>query len=173
MTRSDHAASPTAPDPHAVRLRLAQAWSGDLAQARRALGEDAAGWLGRALERAGAPGRRAFETDLTMPMGGTSRHMVLRKAAIVELGDVVERDGEVEVEVSWRSANLAPLFPVFGGALTATRTELRLDGYYAPPGGELGVILDRALLNVGARGTARWFLAKVALAMGGGADRSG
>jgi len=46
-----------------------------------------------------------------------------------------------------------------------TSSELRLEGYYAPPGGELGVILDRAFLNIAARGTARWFLAKVATAL--------
>jgi hypothetical protein len=67
--------------------------------------------------------------------------------------------------VSWRSANLAPVFPVFVGTLRVSANELTLDGYYAPPGGELGVILDRALLNIAARGTARWFLSQVAAAI--------
>jgi hypothetical protein len=57
---------------------------------------------------------------------------------------------------------MAPLFPVFSGHLTLTPSELRLEGYYAPPAGELGAVLDRAFLNIAARGTARWFLARVA-----------
>ena len=172
MTRLNRSAADAGPDPRAVRLRLAQSWSGDLDRARSALLVDVEHWLGRPLGESGG-GRRRFETDLIMPVRGTSKHMVLRKAAIVELGDVVEARDELEVEVSWRSATLAPLFPVFGGVLAAGRTELSLDGYYAPPGGELGVILDKALLNVGARGTARWFLAKVAQAIDGPPDAGG
>jgi hypothetical protein len=173
MTRLDPAAHGAGPDSRAIRLRLAQPWSGDLDRARRALSADAGHWLGRPLGESDGGERRLFETDLIMPLRGTSTHMVLRKAAIVELGRVVEAREALEVEVSWRSANLAPLFPVFGGVLTAAPTELSLDGYYAPPGGEMGVILDRALLNVGARGTARWFLAKVAQAIEDALDTDG
>jgi hypothetical protein len=65
------------------------------------------------------------------------------------------------VEISWRSATLAPLFPVFSGWLTVGPGELRLDGYYAPPGGALGLAADRALLRLAARGTARWLLGQL------------
>jgi hypothetical protein len=69
---------------------------------------------------------------------------------------------------------MAPLFPVFSGHLTLTPAELRLEGFYAPPAGELGAVLDRAFLNIAARGTARWFLERVAqvLASSPAADRS-
>jgi hypothetical protein len=53
--------------------------------------------------------------------------------------------------------------------LTVGAEEFRLEGYYAPPGGELGLVLDRALLGIAARGTARWFLERVTEALGDGA----
>jgi hypothetical protein len=148
---------------HAVHLRLAQAWTGDLDRARQALADGAAAWLGSPVPGpVDRPGVRRFESDLALPVRGQAAHMVLRKAALVDLGPVARSGDALVVEVSWRSASLAPLFPVFVGSLTVSRRELVLDGYYAPPGGELGVILDRALLNIAARGTARWFLSRVA-----------
>ncbi len=153
-------------DDHAVHLRLVQPWAGDPARARASLGDGGAEWLGTPLDRpADRPHVRRFESDLVLPMREQARHMVLRKAALVDLGPVEAIPGGFRVDVSWRSANLAPLFPVFVGTLTVLEGELTLDGYYAPPGGEIGVILDRALLNIAARGTARWFLSKVAEAL--------
>jgi hypothetical protein len=55
---------------------------------------------------------------------------------------------------------------VFAGRLTLTPTDLRLEGFYAPPGGEIGAALDRAFLNIAARGTARWFLERAAEVVG-------
>jgi hypothetical protein len=51
---------------------------------------------------------------------------------------------------------------VFAGRLTLTSTELRLEGYYAPPGGDFGAVLDKVFLSIAARGTARWFLERTA-----------
>ncbi len=88
--------------------------------------------------------------------------MTFKKAAFVDVGPVRPlSDGSREVEISWRSSSLAPLFPVFAGHLALTPAEIRLEGYYAPPGGEVGLVLDRAFLNIAARGTARWFLGRV------------
>jgi hypothetical protein len=39
---------------------------------------------------------------------------------------------------------------------------LRLDGVYAPPGGGIGLLVDRALLHFVAQRTAIWFLERVA-----------
>lgn len=153
------------PVEHAVHLRLVQPWTGDVAAARRHLAEGAAAWLGDALDGAADRSVRRFESDLALPMREQARHMVLHKAAVVELGWPRDEGSGVAVDVSWKSATLAPLFPVFVGTLIVSERELTLDGYYAPPGGELGVILDRALLNIGARGTARWFLTRVAHAI--------
>ncbi|MGC8634277.1 MAG: hypothetical protein ACP5VP_06380 [Candidatus Limnocylindrales bacterium] len=148
---------------HAVHLRLVQRWTGDFERARQALAGGAAGWLGSAVPGpADRPNVRRFESDLALPVRGQAAHMVIRKAALVDLGPVARSGESLVVEVRWRSASLAPLFPVFVGVLTVSPQALILDGYYAPPGGELGVILDRALLNIAARGTARWFLSRVA-----------
>jgi hypothetical protein len=48
-----------------------------------------------------------------------------------------------------------------------------LDGRYAPPGGSIGYVLDRALLHIAARGTGRWFLQKVLTALDGALIRAG
>ncbi len=75
------------------------------------------------------------------------------KAAYVDLGPVhdLAADGW-QVEVGWQASTLAPLFPVFSGTLS---------GWYAPPGGTLGRVADRALLPIAAEGTARWLLGKL------------
>ena len=96
--------------------------------------------------------------------------MVLRKAALVDLGPSRHDADGISMDVSWRSATLAPLFPVFVGRLEVRATQLVLEGFYAPPGGEVGFILDRALLNIAARGTARWFLGRVAETIEGDAS---
>jgi hypothetical protein len=54
---------------------------------------------------------------------------------------------------------------VFAGRLKVTSTAITLEGFYAPPGGEFGAVLDRAFLNIAARGTARWFLERAAAAL--------
>ncbi len=128
---------------------------------RQVFGGKLDGWLGRRIEDSPV-GARRYETDLVLPMREQATHLVLRKAAIVEIGAVQESSDGIAVQVSWRSSSLAPLFPVFVGRLSVAPGTLELDGYYAPPGGEVGVILDRALLNIAARGTARWFLTRVA-----------
>ena len=153
---------------HAIHLRLVQPWTGDLARARHSLQDGTCDWLGNRVDGpADRPGVRRYESDLVLPMREQARHMVLRKAALVDLGPAETVPGGFAVEVSWRSASLAPLFPVFVGTLTVMGHELVLEGYYAPPGGEIGVILDRALLNIAGRGTARWFLGRVAAAFEG------
>ncbi len=151
------------PDPpsHPTRLHLTQPWAGRVEHARHMLDGSDDAWLGKRIEE-GPAGSRRYETDLVLPMREQATHMVLRKAAVVELGPVEDVPNGFEAQVSWRSASLAPLFPVFVGRLSVAPDLLELDGYYAPPGGEVGVILDRALLNIAARGTARWFLTRVA-----------
>jgi hypothetical protein len=83
----------------------------------------------------------------------------------VDLGQVRATPDGCEVDISWQSSSLAPLFPVFAGRLKLTSSEILLEGFYAPPGGEFGAVLDRAFLNIAARGTARWFLERAAAAL--------
>jgi hypothetical protein len=126
----------------------------------RAAIEHADVWLGPSVE--GAPeGMARHLTDLRLRMGEQPGRATFRKAAFVDLGPLRRVGDGYEVSVSWRAATMAPLFPVFSGRLAIADDELRLEGWYAPPGGAIGFVADRALLKVAARGTGRWFLDEV------------
>jgi hypothetical protein len=117
-------------------------------------------WLG---ERApdGPGGRRRYSCDLELRVSPDARSL-FRKAAIVGLGEP-RRDGDIWiVPIEWFAATLAPLFPVFVGELRLQADRIALYGTYVPPGGVIGYALDRGLLRIAARGTAKWFLRKVA-----------
>jgi len=122
---------------------------------------DSPRWLGTRID--GPPGYRRYISDLAFPLVTRPRTVVFRKAAFVDLGPVTTLlDGSVAAEVGWRSATLAPLFPVFAGRLLIRTDGVFLDGAYAPPFGELGRLIDRAALHQVAVRTARWFLAATA-----------
>jgi hypothetical protein len=152
-----------------VHLRLSRPAAIDIEIAARRL--DAAEWLGFEVARDDrrrhgsafpfAPGTRRYETDLGLPLRAGRQRTIFRKAALVDLGTPeVIQDG-LRVPIAWRSASMAPLFPVFAGQLEVTPEALILDGWYAPPGGSAGLVVDRAFLNFAARGTARWFLDRI------------
>jgi hypothetical protein len=152
----------------AVRLRLTRYGPIDLDVALRLL--DAPEWLGAAVAPE-QPGMRRFVTDLVLPLRAGRPQTIFRKAAYVDLGEASPIDGGLSVAIGWRSSTMAPLFPVFAGSLQVRREALVLEGWYAPPGGEAGRILDRTFLNVAARGTARWFLDHVGAVLEGPAGR--
>jgi len=156
---------------HVTPLRLVQPAVIDLARAAKLLTEDASAWLGASVAPA-RPDSRRFLTDLSLPIRDHAPSLVFKKAAYVDVGAICQVDGGFEMEIGWQSSSLAPLFPVFSGHLVLTPAELRLDGYYAPPGGELGAALDKAFLGIAARGTARWFLQRTVdmIAAPGGAE---
>jgi hypothetical protein len=151
---------------HLTALTLSQPVDIDLDAAAVLLGEGAASWLGTPVE-APDPASRRFLTDLSLPLRDHVVGVTFRKAAFVDLSAPRSSPGRCELDISWRSSSLAPLFPVFAGKLVLTGSDLLLDGFYAPPGGDLGAVLDKAFLNIAARGTARWFLGKVAEALAG------
>jgi hypothetical protein len=158
---------------HVTPLRLVQPAAIDLALAVPLLTEHADSWLGIPVPAA-RPGCHRFLTDLRMPIREQAPSLVFKKAAYVDLGDAQHTTDACEIEIGWQSSSLAPLFPVFSGHLILTRTELRLEGFYAPPGGEIGAALDKAFLGIAARGTARWFLERtteVIFAAGAAANR--
>ena len=158
---------------HVTPLRLVQRAVIDPARAAALLTEDASEWLGTPVP-ATRPEYRRFLTDLSLPIREHAPTLVFRKAAYIDLGAAHETAAGFEIEIAWQSSSLAPLFPVFSGHLTLTPTEFRLEGFYAPPGGELGAALDKAFLGIAARGTARWFLERTVEAVAGGwpaADR--
>lgn len=159
--------------PATVHLRLVQPVDPAAPSEARTMAGEELPWLGERVSAERMPdgtpdlaatGRR-FQVDLGMAAGGNRDRAVFRKAAYVDLGTVqVTRNGW-HVQIGWQAATLAPLFPVFAGTLTRTADSLVLDGEYAPPGGDLGVAVDRALLNIAARRTAVWLLRRIADAL--------
>ena len=117
-----------------------------------------AGWE----ERPGLEGIRRYAVDLRLRLGGPGAALsTFRKAALVDIGTVARGAGVHEVEIQWRAATAAPLFPVFSGVLRIGPDDLAISGLYAPPGGAVGRLADRALLHVAATGTARWLLGEI------------
>ncbi|HEX5579620.1 MAG TPA: hypothetical protein VFY43_08150 [Candidatus Limnocylindria bacterium] len=149
---------------HLVVRRRAASAPERLAWAVRA----ARSWLGP--EQADAPaGMHRHQADLRLRVSDRPTLVTFGKAAYVDLGSVQPLADGWQAEVSWRAASLAPLFPVFSGTLVARSGELSISGWYAPPGGAVGRLADRALLHIAAEGTARWLLGELdgAAAAGG------
>lgn len=123
-------------------------------------------WLGEVVKGEAGAGQMRHLIDLKLRVGDQTPRVTFRKAAYVDVGPPAGRQPEpITVGISWRAAGLAPLFPVFSGTLTWADGDLSLDGFYAPPGGGVGIVADRLLLNVAARGTARLLLERIAAAM--------
>jgi hypothetical protein len=120
----------------------------------------ASAWLGEEIARDDR-GMRRLAGDLVLGVG-TDRPVAFRKSMIVGLGQP-RRDGETgawTVPIEWQAASLTPLFPVFVGHVTVDLERVAIDGHYAPPFGVIGVVLDRALLGIAARATAKVILRK-------------
>ncbi len=154
--------------PTTVHLRLVQPVSPITAFDGRDLAGEELPWLGERVAT-DADDRtvemRRFQVDLGVAARANGDRPVFRKAAYVDVGPVQATGDGWRAQIGWQAATLAPLFPVFGGTLTRTKDSLVLDGEYAPPGGELGVAVDRALLNIAARRTAVWLLRRIADAL--------
>jgi hypothetical protein len=147
-----------------ARLDVTLVAAVDRTRVATTLGGPEAPWLG---ERApdGPDGIRRFTCDLELLVGPGARSL-FKKAAVVGLGRPRPVGVTWIVPIEWFAATLAPLFPVFVGELRLTPDRIELHGTYVPPGGVIGYTLDRALLHVAARGTARWFLRRVASQVG-------
>ena len=142
-----------------VRLEASMRVDADPARVADLLEGDAGRWLEGAEALPDAGGLRRYAVDLRLQVGRDDAALTtFRKAAYLDLGPVRRAAARSEVEISWRAATAAPLFPVFSGWLTAEPGELRIEGIYAPPGGVVGRIADRALLHTAANATARWLL---------------
>jgi hypothetical protein len=150
-----------------VALHARRRGSFDLDRTGRRLSAPEQPWLGVPADNGTGPAAiRSYHADLRLPLQAGSHEVAFHKAAIVELGPIDRVDGTLVVGISCRSATMAPLFPVLAARLTITSETVTLDGWYTPPGGKFGLALDRVLLGVAARRTARWFLAQLADALG-------
>jgi hypothetical protein len=153
------------------RLRVTVPAAVDADRAAEILGPRRDAWLGEVVTPAGGPGGTARHLlDLELRVSDVAPRVAFHKAAYVDIGPLQrdEAGGTAWLELSWRAASLTPLFPVFAGTLRWRDGELQLDGVYAPPGGAIGAMADRLLLNVAARATGRRLLERIAQAM---ADR--
>ena len=125
-------------------------------------------WLGPEVEPA-PDGMHRHEADLRLRVSDHPSLVTFGKAAYVDIGPVQELDSGWQAEVGWRASTLAPLFPVLSGTIVAREGDLTLSGWYAPPGGTVGRVADRAVLHIAAEATARWLLSALdeAAASGG------
>jgi hypothetical protein len=144
-----------------VRLVASVPFGGQPATVARLLEGGAAAWSGEPVGDA-PQGMRRFAVDLRLRVGGPESGLVtFRKAAFLDLGPPRSSGDRWMAEIAWRAATAMPLFPVFSGELTASPGSLAISGLYAPPGGVVGRLADRALLHVAANGTARWLLGEL------------
>jgi hypothetical protein len=93
----------------------------------------------------------------------------------VSLGPPHDRADSLVMPVAWKAVGLQALFPLLDGdvelaPLGVDRCRLSLSASYAPPLGELGIRLDRALLHRVAESTVRSFLNRVAKSLQEGDD---
>ncbi|HET7686082.1 MAG TPA: hypothetical protein VFM19_06755 [Candidatus Limnocylindria bacterium] len=147
-----------------VRLAASNPLSAEPATVAGLLARGGDAWSGEPVD--GAPdGMRRYSIDLRLRVGGERGGLTtFRKAALLDIGVPRQAGDGWVIDVGWRAATVAPLFPVFAGRLIVTPGQLRLDGVYAPPGGIVGRVADRVLLHVAANGTARWLLGELARA---------
>jgi hypothetical protein len=151
-----------------VRLDASMPLDADPDRVSDILQADAGGWLSGAERLPDAGGLRRYAVDLRLRVGRDDAGVTtFRKAAFLDLGNVHRDGARSEVEISWRAASGAPLFPVFSGLLSVGPRELRIEGLYAPPGGVVGRIADRVLLHTAANATARWLLGELERAVRG------
>lgn len=148
------------PDVDTVQLLVRRAATIDLRRAASELRN--LEWLG--VPDANSAGlTRVITTELELPvLDGSSRGSPIRKSVIMEIGRPQVGEDVVAVDISWRSATLAPLFPVFVGRLVMTSKGVTLDGRYAPPFGQIGLLIDRGLLHFVARRTGSALLGRLA-----------
>ncbi len=144
-----------------VRLVASVPFNGEPTVVAHLLEAGAAAWGGEPVGDA-PTGMRRFSVDLRLRVGGPDSGLVtFRKAALLDIGWPQRTGNRWAAEIAWRAANAMPLFPVFSGELNMVPGSLWLTGLYAPPGGVLGRLADRALLHVAANGTARWVLGEL------------
>lgn len=124
---------------------------------------EAGDWLGEEIDR-DEHGTRRFATDLVLGVG-SERPVTFRRSMIVSLGPVGRQADGWTIPIEWQAAALTPLFPVFVGRVRVGAERVAIDGHYAPPFGLLGVALDRAVLGVAARATAKVILTRFVRAM--------
>jgi hypothetical protein len=124
----------------------------------------ASGWLG---DETGDDdrGMRGLTSDLILGVG-SDRSVAFPKSMLVRLGQPHRDARGWTVPIEWQAATLTPLFPVFVGHVRIDSISIGIEGHYAPPFGAIGVVLDRALLGIAARATAKVIVGRFVDALG-------
>ena len=92
----------------------------------------------------------------------------LSKLVHVQIRDPVQRDGIATLTLRWQATGAAGgLFPVLDADITVIpdgeqTVLIGIDGVYRPPGGAVGVSLDKAILHRVATATVHSFLKRIA-----------
>jgi hypothetical protein len=122
------------------------------------------GWLG---DETGDDdrGMRGLTSDLVLGVG-SDRPVAFPKSMLVRLGQPRRDARGWTVPIEWQAATLTPLFPVFVGHVWMDIIGVGIEGHYAPPFGAVGVVLDRALLGIAARATAKFMVGRFVDALG-------
>jgi len=145
-----------------VGLRATHRLRADSDSALAVLTSGRAPWAEGLVERPPAAEMRRYLVDLRLKLGDDPLALTtFRKAAFLDVGAPRRASDGWELDISWRAATAAPLFPVFAGRLLIRPSEMSIEGLYAPPGGVIGRVADRVLLHVAANATARWLLAEI------------
>jgi hypothetical protein len=108
-----------------VKLYVAAPAQVDLGRVPLVFGAPDADWLGERVS-AGEEAPRRFACDLELWVG-PGRRATFRKSAIVGLGQPERQGQRWTIPIEWRAATLAPLFPVFVGALIIGPDRIELD----------------------------------------------
>lgn len=110
-------------------------------------------------------GMRQFACDLVLS-AGVAAPVSFRKSMVLAAGEPIEVGTGWQIPVEWRSATMVPLFPVFVGRVTVCVDSINVEGWYAPPFGSVGTFLDRSVMQIAARATAKYVLRIFAAALG-------
>jgi hypothetical protein len=91
----------------------------------------------------------------------------LGKQVKVQFGEVARFPSKIVLPMVWEPASAGALFPrldadIEVGPLGPERTQVAISGRYSPPLGQVGRVIDRALLHRVAEATVKDFLDRVA-----------
>ena len=120
------------------------------------------------------PGYAVEGDRVTGVLGYQQAGRRIERRVDIEVGPVQRFAYGVTVRVEWKAARRAELYPELEGHLRLEQgrpsgSRLRVDARYAPPAGQVGAAVDRALMHRVARASVEDFVDRVAAALSAGA----
>jgi hypothetical protein len=132
--------------------------------AERTLLDDPASWMPNLADDSAERGR------VLLAQVGFGSGFRIRRRVEVQVGDAIRVPAKTMIPVRWAAEGGSSLLPVMDGDLEIApfgpeRSQLSMNGRYAPPAGALGRAADRALLHRVAEATVRDFVERVRSAL--------